>query len=271
MLKQNILLIGAGTSSVDIAKELGAAGKKIYQSSRNGTFDLPVSMLPEDAVRISEIDSFDLDDDDKGNALAAQDPLPSIIRLKSGQTLCNIDTVLICTGYHITLPFLDPYHDDSTPATLANDTVLVTDGTQIHNLHKDIFYMPDPSLIFVGVPYFTATFTLFEFQALAVAAVLSGVADLPPEDAMRQEYRDKLKAKGAGKTFHSLRGKEVEYVKELVQWINEKAEERGGKQVEGHSEAWLQAKEEQAEWIKKIFEGNGEASADPLVALAPCY
>jgi hypothetical protein len=109
-------------------------------------------------VRISEIARFELQSD-KPSLEDAH--LPLIVHLKSGQKLCGIDGIIICTGYHITLPFLQEYHDDETSPADANETVLVTDGTQVHNLHKDIFYIPDPTLVFVGVPYYTATFTLF--------------------------------------------------------------------------------------------------------------
>jgi ACS family pantothenate transporter-like MFS transporter len=135
--------------------------------------------------------------------------------------------------------------------------MLVTDGTQLHNLHKDIFYIPDPTLLFIGVPYFTATFTLFEFQAITAAAVLSGLADLPSEDAMRKEYEERVERKGYGKMFHSLRGVEVEYVNELLEWVNPTAKERGGQAIEGHSQTWHAARAVLSERMKKMFEGDG--------------
>lgn len=158
------------------------------------------------------------------------------------------------------LPFLRRLHEDDTVPSEASETVLVTNGEQLHNLHKDIFYIPDTTLLFVGVPYFTATFTLFEFQALVVAQVLSGRADLPDEETMRKEYKERVIQKGFGKPFHSLRGVEVEYVNELLSWVNTQGEARGAKRIEGHTELWHQAKEEFNERMKKIFEGGGIAA-----------
>jgi len=117
------------------------------------------------------------------------------------------------------------------PAAEANDTVLVTDGTQMHNLHMDIFYIPDPTSIFVGVPYYSATFILFDFQAMAVAAFLSGV-DLPSNTTVWEEYQEKVERKGVGKVYHSLRGEEVQYVNDLLGWVNSVS----GSVVEGHTE-----------------------------------
>ncbi|KAJ8108184.1 hypothetical protein OPT61_g8352 [Boeremia exigua] len=122
-----------------------------------------------------------------------------------------------------------------------------------HNLHKDIFYIPDPSLAFVGVPFFTATFTLFDFQAMVVAKVFGGAAELPSEAGMRAEYRNRVRAKGLGKAFHSLRDREVEYVDELLGWVNRDLEKRGKGRLEGHSARWKEAREKQVQRVKALF------------------
>jgi ACS family pantothenate transporter-like MFS transporter len=264
-LYQNVLLVGAGTSSTDIARELGPYARTIYQSSRGGLFDFPPAVLPENAIRIGEIASFDPITSDQETPWNDNNNIPLTINLKSTEKLCDIHTVILCTGYHITLPFLQDYHSDNTPAQEADEKVLVTDGAQLHNLHKDIFYIPDPSLIFIGVPYFTATFTLFEFQAITVAAVLSGMASLPNEGEMRKEYEDRVQRKGYGKPFHSLRGVEAEYVTELLEWVNRDIVERGGKKVEGHSQEWYKAKDEQSVRMKQMFEGNGAVKRDAIL------
>jgi hypothetical protein len=122
-----------------------------------------------------------------------------------------------------------------------------------HNLHKDIFYIPDPTLAFVGVPFFTATFTLFEFQAMVVGKVFAGLATLPSEQEMRGEYNGRIRTKGYGKAFHSLRDKEEEYVNELLGWVNGDLEKRGKTALAGHSEQWKAAREEQVQRIKALF------------------
>ena len=116
-----------------------------------------------------------------------------------------------------------------------------------HNLHRDIFYIPDPSLAFVGVPFFTATFTLFEFQAMIVAKVLAGLAHLPSERSMREEYEKRIEEKGLGKAFHSLRDREEEYVGELLGWVNSDLEGKGLGRLEGHTARWREARGEMVE------------------------
>ncbi|KAL8793243.1 MAG: hypothetical protein Q9195_004179 [Heterodermia aff. obscurata] len=252
----NVLLIGAGTSSTDIARELGSEASTIYQTSRGGKFDLPPTLLPANGFRVSDIEFFrtpTLADSENEPDLDPTDPIPYQVILRDKRVLSDIHRVIVCTGYHISLPFLSDYHSDGTPASQATDTILVTDGTQVHNLHKDIFYIPDPTLTFIGVPYFTATFTLFEFQAVALAAVLSGKAQLPSQDKMRGEYQEKLREKGSGKTFHSLKGQEVQYVNSLVDWLNRDGQRLGAKPVEGHTAAWHAADADRMKFLEEIL------------------
>ena len=198
--------------------------------------------------RIGEVASFEVPTNGQNK--------PGIITLKDGQILKNIDRVILCTGYHFSHPFLLDLHEDYTLPQDASETVLVTDGNQIHNLHKDIFYIPDPTLTFVGVPFYTATFTLFEYQAIVVAAVLSGRAWLPREEEMMDEYKKRVQAKGFGRAFHSLRDQQVDYVTELLAWINGQAEVTGAEKVEGYSEQWLEEDKLKFQKMRQMFEAK---------------
>lgn len=266
---QNVLLIGAGASSFDIAREIGQVAKNVYQSARGGAFDLPIEFLSPDAKRVGEVSHFAVDAQPMTSQRPARSdsfdkPIPFAIHLKDGTVLHSIHQVILCTGYHCTVPFLPHLHDDSMPIheASASPTILVTDGTQFHNLHKDIFYIPDPTLIFVGVPYYTATFTLFEFQAMVVAAVLAGHADLPSEADMRAEYEARVTAKGYGRGFHSLRDKEMEYVNELLNWVNAEGVRRGRSPIQGHTENYKRVYERKRELIREaLMQRNGEPKA----------
>ncbi|OMP85271.1 Thiol-specific monooxygenase [Diplodia seriata] len=279
---KNVLLIGSGTSSTDIAKEISPYAKSIWQTSRGGDFDFPATVLPANAKRIGDVASFDLPAAD-GDILSGSDTgsdtgsssgsdasepsgaIPGTITLKSGHKLCDIDHVIVATGYHVTLPFLRSHHRDDLRPEEADDKVIVTDGSQYHNLHKDIWYIPDPSLVFIGVPYFTATYSLFEFQAKFVAAVLSGGATLPSEEEMRKEYQDRVQAKGYGKKFNSLKFVEIEYVNEILGWINKQLVERGRQPIAPHTPAFVAAKEGAYERIKNLLGGGRGSQPAPRV------
>jgi MFS transporter, ACS family, pantothenate transporter len=110
--------------------------------------------------------------------------------------------------------------------------------------------------MFVGVPFFTATFTLFEYQAITVAAFVSGSAKLPSSREMRVEYNTPVSEKGYGKHFHSLRNLEEFYVQELLDWINTGIVAQGLAPIKGHSKDWIQAKQEQRERVKALFDAD---------------
>ena len=246
---QNVLLVGAGVSSTDIARELGGVARSIYQVSRGGDYDLPPFLLPENATRVGAIRSFDPCESNTTENGA----IPGTITLISGQRLCDIHRVILCTGYHVSFPFMRQYHADGVRAEDGDETVLVTDGKQTHNLHKDIFYIPDPTLSFIGVPYHIATFSFFEFQAMALAAVFAGWTPLPPEIVMREQYRERLRLQGAGRTFHSMKaeGAEIRYVADLVHMVNDGI--GGGVKMTGHSQRWFEAYERRLKRLEAIF------------------
>ncbi|KAJ9629547.1 hypothetical protein H2203_001921 [Taxawa tesnikishii (nom. ined.)] len=257
---------------MDIARELAPVAARTFQSSRGGQYDLPASFLPSNAARIGAIAAFE---DSQKRDVSAESALPGTVLLKSGQRLCDIHRIVICTGYHISYPFLRSLHADNVAPEDAGDTVLITDGTQTHNLHKDIFYIPDPTLSFIGVPYHVATFSLFEFQAVAVAAVFSGQVDLPPTALMRQGYLRRVSQKGSGRGFHSLKGEgeEIAYVKDLVDWIN--SSRRDGRVARGHSKAWHEAYRERLKRTERMKADTTKANllateATFLQQLQPC-
>jgi len=247
---ETILLIGAGVSSSDIARETVGVARKLYQSSRGSPYDIPLSFIPPEVERIGEVASYDIP--------TPGQETPGSVRLVDGRILEGIDRVILCTGYYFSYPFLRELHADNTPPREVSETTLVTDGYQIHNLHKDIFYIPDPTLAFVGVPFYTATFTLFEYQSIVVASVFGGRAWLTSTSEMRAEYNARVEAKGYGRAFHSLRDEQVSYVNGLLGWINSQAEVTGAEKVEGYSEAWLEEDKLKLVKMKTMFEAKEE-------------
>ena len=247
---RTVLLVGAGVSSMDIAKEIVSAGGSVVQSARGGLFDLPAGMLPEqNARRVDGLSHFVLDEDTTDDG---DEPIAGRVVLTSGEHLSGIHDVILCTGYITSYPFLPDKHDDDRAANEVDENLLVTrEGEMTHNLHKDIFYIPDPTLAFVGTPYHISTFSLFDFQAQVVARVFAGNADLPDKAAMRREYAQKVTARGYGRDFHSLRGEgeEIAYVARLVEWMNSNLEDTV-EPMKGHTDAWHAAHRIQREMLE---------------------
>lgn len=255
---KNVLLVGAGVSSMDIAKDLGPVARSVYQSSRGGMYDLPSHLLPDNAARIGGVKSFDSLSIEK----SLDGSIPGTITLQDGRKLCNIHHVILCTGYHVSFPFMKSHHADSVQPEDADENVLVTNGQQTHNLHKDIWHIEDPTLGFVGRPYHIATFSFFEFQAMALAAVYSGQVPLPSKSTMRKEYRDRIREKGVGRTFHSLKkeGDEIRYVNDLVKMVGD-----AGVAMPSHSALWQEAYERRRARQKALFSAVRDQALDEHV------
>lgn len=259
---KTVLLIGAGVSSTDIAREISPVAKKVYQSSRGGLLDLPAEMLPPQASRICGILSFEISAGDLV-AATAPDSIPGTVILQDRTILEDIDHVILCTGYFISYPYLQQFHSDETSAASASNEILVTsEGEMVHNCYKDTFYIADPTLAFVGTPYHIATFSLFEFQAMVVARIFAGLAELPTAAQMRRDYEEKIRLKGVGRDFHSLRGfgEEQKFVAELVAWMNRDAQRLGHNEaLLGHTPEWHAAnkdREEKLAWLRAVKLGS---------------
>ncbi|CCC11442.1 hypothetical protein SMACR_02098 [Sordaria macrospora] len=256
---QNVLVIGAGVSATDVCKELGKISNKTYQSTRNGRFDLPASVLPPNAVRVAAVERFappeaEVEGDEP--TLGNNQPIPRSVVLIDGTVLHDIHQVVIATGYIVSYPFLPQLHSDITVDANPDDKLVVTsDGVMTHNLHKDIFYINDPTLAFIGVPYHVATFSLFDFQAQALARVFAGRAKLPTQEDMRKEYEERVESKGRGRFFHSLvtPGHEVTYVKDLAEWVNSHVKEAGGEPMPAHSDEFLEEYEVLKSRIRGLY------------------
>lgn len=257
---QNVLVIGAGVSAMDICRELDGVAGNTYQSVRGGNFDLPASMLPKNVVRVAEVVRFGPPNASTGDGqVETEAEIPGLVVLKDGGVLKNIHHVLLATGYVTSYPFLPELHSDDTPIAAAGEDLLVTsDGTMAHNLHRDIFYINDPTLAFVGVPYYVATFSLFDFQAQATARVFAGKARLPGREEMRREYEQRVEEKGLGRGFHSLHGAglEIGYVQELVDWVNSSGADIGEPPMLGHSAEWKQGYDEMKAKMTALFKSG---------------
>ncbi|KAK6071113.1 Thiol-specific monooxygenase 6 [Seiridium cupressi] len=255
---KTVFVIGAGVSSLDVVRESNTVAKKVYQSARDGQFDIPASLLPEDVDRVGGIEKFVLRD---GQASGE-------VFLKDGRVLTDIDAVVLGTGYITSYPFLGPLQDPTVSTEEADDKIIVSkDGLTTHNLHKDIFYIPDPTLVFVGVPYYTSTFSLFDFQAEVVSRFLAGKAALPKQEVLRAEYDERKAGLVEGsKTFHSLMRKEVPYMNGILEWINAEAKRLGFEPMRGVDERWLERYNFfMAEMTKKREGDSGEEKFTPAI------
>ncbi|TRX87738.1 hypothetical protein FHL15_011368 [Xylaria flabelliformis] len=243
---KTVLLVGAGASSLDIAREVDTLGGKVYQSRRESKYDLTASRLPEAVKRVAMVAKFITNDEidvsqpvcNRANTSA----IPGKIVLEDETILEDIDYVVIATGYITSYPFLGKLEQPAVAWEDADETTLITaDGYTTHNLHKDIFYIPDPTLVFVGVSQLVSTFSLFDFQARVMAKVLAGHVHLPAESIMKAEQRERKARFQPGDRFHALLLGEQAYIAEVLAWVNADLTKAGLAPMEGMDAKWLMA------------------------------
>jgi dimethylaniline monooxygenase (N-oxide forming) len=107
-------------------------------------------------------------------------PKPNIARIDGGTvhfvdgTSAEIDTIVWCTGYRITLPFL-------------SSEVMPTQGNRVP-LFRRVVHPERPGLYFIGlVQPLGAIMPIAELQSEWIADVLEGKAALPDAETMRAE------------------------------------------------------------------------------------
>ncbi|XBJ13410.1 hypothetical protein VPH35_005587 [Triticum aestivum] len=89
------------------------------------------------------------------------------------------DTVIYCTGYNYTFPFLD------------TEGAVTVDDNRVGPLFEHVFPPTlAPSLSFIGIPKKVFAPWFFEAQAKWVAHVLSGKRTLPPEEEMMRSVEE---------------------------------------------------------------------------------
>lgn len=212
----------------------------MYQSGRGSPFDLPLDFIPENCHRVAEIESFGTLKKSAEDVTTTEGHIPGKVTLKDGTILEDIDIVIVCTGYHFAYPFLPELHADDDSANVDASKMLVANGSCTLNLHKDMFYIPDPTLAFVGISQFIATFSFFEFQAMFIASVFSGKANLPSQQELRRIYEKRLAEKGDTRLMNGRQDEEITYVDDLVAQINASS---WTKPVEGFSAKWHAARD----------------------------
>ncbi|RYP92346.1 hypothetical protein DL770_001548 [Monosporascus sp. CRB-9-2] len=208
-----IPLIGAGTSSMDIAREVAKLSAKVYQSVRQSRFVFIADRLPEDAERVVMVSEFTISDDGTTAASRDDQPIPGKAVLEDGRVREGIDHVVVATGYITSYPFSGGLEQPSVTREEADETVVITnDGYATHNLHKVLFYNPDPTLVSTGVSHLVSTFSLLDFQAQAMVRAFAGQVRLRSESAMKQKHKDRKVRFKPGNRFYGLFSKGNQYI-----------------------------------------------------------
>ncbi|GLT25242.1 hypothetical protein SLA2020_003860 [Shorea laevis] len=157
-----VVVVGNSLSGQDISMELVEVAKEVHLSAKslNITEGLSKVISKHENLRLHpQIDCLYED----GKVLFVDG------------SWVMADTILYCTGYSYTFPFLD------------TKGIVVVDDDRVGSLYEHTF-PPSlaPSLSFIGIPRKIIGFPFFESQARWIAQLLSGKRTLPSWDEMMQ-------------------------------------------------------------------------------------
>ncbi|KAK8054943.1 hypothetical protein PG993_000170 [Apiospora rasikravindrae] len=268
---KTVLVIGAHISALDITNEMvGGGAAKVYQSARPTEVDFRglVSSTGEGTttvVKVAMVEEFATWATDDGlDATEAADttldddaPIPARVTLQDGRILDNIHHILFATGYLASFPFLGPVLEQPfTKPQDADETVILTaDAKTVHNLHEDIFYIPDPSLAFIGVTQYASTFSLYDIQAKVLAAVWAGRARSPSPEAMREAQRRRKRQVELlpGASLNGIYLLDDFVIRRLLDWVNGADSTKNGDAVLGPDAKWWAAFRAESEHARPVL------------------
>ncbi|KAK4689322.1 hypothetical protein P7C73_g802, partial [Tremellales sp. Uapishka_1] len=266
--RRNVLIVGSGPSGSDMAREIEVYADHVYVTTRPfETDDSPDTMIVKTVFRDRLVS-------DKCSLVpVVKRFLPPTPSSDSGQvemadgSVIEVDAVLFATGYFHSYPFLKDY--ESRRGTSESSRIHESQYTVL-NLHLDLFHIPNPTLVLLGVPANISAFSFFEYHSLAVARVFSGAAQLPSIRLMQLEYA-RRRASCSDRNLH-VYGKvqEPRVVREISAWLNDEALRLGKetqlRHIEPYSEEYLRVKSKTVEGLRMRDEqDSGRLTAKRLV------
>ncbi|XP_011875757.1 PREDICTED: flavin-containing monooxygenase FMO GS-OX-like 2 [Vollenhovia emeryi] len=150
---KKVLVLGAGSSGIDIGIDLSNKAACVYLSHNN---DRLTSTLPLNMIQVAGVESIH----------------ETTFHLKDGTTVNAIDVFLLCTGYKYNFPFLD------------KNCGIQVDSNYVTPLYKHFINIEHPSMCIVGIPTVVLPFPMFQMQVQFFLAVLQNRATLPTKLVM---------------------------------------------------------------------------------------
>nr|XP_031842723.1 flavin-containing monooxygenase FMO GS-OX-like 2 isoform X2 [Nomia melanderi] len=173
---RTVFVLGAASSGIDIGIDLTGHAARVYLS-HNG--ERLKSTFPGNLTEVAGLERVD------GQRFT----------LKDG-TAVTADTLIFCTGYKFSFPFLD------------DNCGIRVDQNHVTPLYKHLINIDHPTMCVVGVPTVVIPFPMFHVQVQYFLALLENRASLPSRSEMLEDSRLKTAKK---RHAHKLQDKQWEY------------------------------------------------------------
>ena len=152
---QRVLVVGSGTSAMDIAAELADVTEVVALSAKKGK----VVACRKGVVLVPELTAFAED----GSAVFEPVESPAALPLHTAPVCApptlEYDAIIFCTGYRYICPFIKDLDVED-----AENNIL-------QPIYRNVFHAHHPSLAFVGLPAKCIPFPLFYLQAQWIRSV----------------------------------------------------------------------------------------------------
>ena len=190
---KKVVVVGNSASGIDIAGQITPyCNQPVISSSKSESYLQPEK--PPNQRDRPPISKFILED--------------RTLKFDDGSRESNVDTVLYCTGYFYSFPFISSL-----------DPPLITTGERVENLYQHLFYRPNPSIAFPGLNQKIIPFPFAEAQGAVIARAFSGRLPLPSESEMKAWEERVIEEMGEGRGFHVLKFPEdADHINMLHDW-----------------------------------------------------
>ncbi|KAH8521731.1 hypothetical protein H0E87_002691 [Populus deltoides] len=217
-----VILIGSSASAIDLSLEIGGIAKEVHIASRsvaNDTYEkraecdniwlhsmvrVPTHVESEsERAIIRKFASKGLPPPKKKNLQIKSAHKDGSVAFRDGNTIVA-DIILHCTGYKYYFPFLK------------TNGIVTVDDNRVGPLYKHVFPpIFAPRLSFVGLPYRSLPFPIFEIQSKWISGVLSDRIVLPSQEDMMEDintFYSTLEDSGVPKRHtHSMGDTMIDY------------------------------------------------------------
>ncbi|KAI8096678.1 uncharacterized protein BX664DRAFT_274874 [Halteromyces radiatus] len=199
---KTVLVIGSGSSGLDIVRETSQVAKKVYHCVRSDNKQ-SIQAHAQDASNVERVGLVNRILKDGRIECNSQNTTTSSL------SVLSVDHIVFATGYLYSFPFF-PFEQDN----------LIKDGQSVDHLHEYLFYIKNPTLAFLGLPIRIVPMPLLQTQAVLVARCWNphSSVSVPSQHVMQTTY-DQLYGDGTiHRSFVMNTQTEFAYVDRLAAW-----------------------------------------------------
>lgn len=188
--EKSVLVIGGGASGIDIVLDLAPVTSQLYfsyQRLQAATEKFPDNIRHKPIVtRVTS----------------------SAVEFEDG-SMCQIDIIVICTGYKYNFPFL------------SSECGITVKDNFVQPLFKHLINIHHPTMCFIGLPFINFNYPLFDCQVQLFLRTLSGVIKLPDASSMLADTDEDIKQRQADglqcKHYHMLGRRLKPYIDSITE------------------------------------------------------